>query len=171
MRHNLIRQIRSIRVQELILVRRIATTDYADGLSVLSLSPRKGFIVTEERFFLFIALCRMQNPTGWMLYPSENTRACSRDFQTDTASMARKRHCIRRKGFFRFLSLPTDTGATRDGHSTAQGGPVFVSRRNGRNGGKRPSRLHRGRKICTRVFFFLLLRAKSKLYTALCQRT
>ncbi|MDD5779673.1 MAG: hypothetical protein PUD40_01260, partial [Bacteroidales bacterium] len=44
-------------------------------------------------------------PDRGMLQPAENTRACSRDFQPATASMARKRHCIQRKGFSRFLSI------------------------------------------------------------------
>ena len=41
---------------------------------------------------LFIALRWMQDPGGAMVGLTENIQACLRDFQTGTASMARKRH-------------------------------------------------------------------------------
>ena len=41
---------------------------------------------------LFIALRWMQDPGGVMVGLAENVQACLRDFQTGTASMARKRH-------------------------------------------------------------------------------
>ena len=66
-----------------------------------------------------------------MLLPPENTRACSRDFQTATASMARQRHFASgARGLSRFLSFPTDTRqafipafVSPDGHRT--GGSAF----------------------------------------------
>ena len=48
--------------------------------------------VDKEGLSLFIALRWMQDP-GWvMVWLAENIQACLRDFQTGTASMARKRH-------------------------------------------------------------------------------
>ena len=41
---------------------------------------------------LFIALRWMQRPERVMVWLTENIQACLRDFQTGTASMARKRH-------------------------------------------------------------------------------
>ena len=41
---------------------------------------------------LFIALRWMQDPGGVMVWLTEKIQACLRDFQTGTASMARKRH-------------------------------------------------------------------------------
>ena len=40
--------------------------------------------------FLFIALRLMQNPIGWGRWLAEKTRACSREFQLDTASKVRQ---------------------------------------------------------------------------------
>ena len=45
-----------------------------------------------EGLSLFIALRWMQEPCGVMVGLAENIQACLRDFQTGTASMARKRH-------------------------------------------------------------------------------
>ena len=43
---------------------------------------------------LFIALRWMQRPERVMVGLAENIQACLRDFQTGTASMARKRHLV-----------------------------------------------------------------------------
>ena len=48
--------------------------------------------VDKEGFSLFIALRWMQRPERVMVRLTENIQACLRDFQTGTASMARKRH-------------------------------------------------------------------------------
>ena len=45
-----------------------------------------------EGLFFFIALRWMQRPERVMVGLTENIQACLRDFQTGTASMARKRH-------------------------------------------------------------------------------
>ena len=84
------------------------------------------FLVTEEVFlvvedkvcFFCLSPCAGCKPDRGMMYPAENTRACSRDFQPDTVSMARKRHFASgARGLSQFLSLPTDTGTKREFHS------------------------------------------------------
>ena len=85
-----------------------------------SLSRRARFLVTEEKLlvvedmvcFFVYRLALDAKPDRGMMYPSENTRACSRDFQTDTASMARKRHFASgARGFSGFcLLLPFRRG-------------------------------------------------------------
>ena len=61
--------------------------------------------VDKEGLSLFIALRWMQDP-GWVMVGlTENIQACLRDFQTGTASMARKRHLASTaRGFLMFLS-------------------------------------------------------------------
>ena len=82
----------------------------------------EGFLVVEERFVFFVyRLVTDAKPDRGMMYPFENTRACSWDFQTDTASMSRKRHfASSTRGFSGFCLSPTDTGAKQDGHEATR---------------------------------------------------
>ena len=66
-------------------------------------------LVTEERFYFVYRLVLDAKPDRGMLWPVENARACSEDFQPATASMARKRHCIQRKGFLSVFVFSADT--------------------------------------------------------------
>ena len=50
------------------------------------------FLVVEDKVYFCLSPCAGCKPDRGMMYPAANTRACSRDFQTATASMARKRH-------------------------------------------------------------------------------
>ena len=71
--------------------------------------------VDKEGLSLFIALRWMQDP-GWvMVWLAENIQACLRDFQTGTASMARKRHLASTaRGFLGFcLMTLVTTGLIR----------------------------------------------------------
>ena len=64
--------------------------------------------VDKEGFSLFIALRWMQRPERVMVRLTENIQACLRDFQTGTASMARKRHLTSSaRGLFCFCLMAT----------------------------------------------------------------
>ena len=55
---------------------------------------------------MFIALRWMQRPERVMMWLTENIQACLRDFQTGTASMARKRHLASTaRGFYGFCLM------------------------------------------------------------------
>ena len=60
--------------------------------SYMILLPGGQYARGKEGLSLFIALRWMQDPGGVMMWRTENIQACLRDFQTGTASMARKRH-------------------------------------------------------------------------------
>ena len=83
-----------------------------------SVSCRRG----QGLFFLFIALRWMQNPIGGCCSRLKIPELARGIFSRLQRPWLVRDICIRRKGFFRFLSFPTDTGATRD--DTAQG--VFL---------------------------------------------
>ena len=71
--------------------------------------------VDKEGLSLFIALRWMQGP-GWvMVWLAENIQACLRDFQTGTASMARKRHfASTARGFCGFCLMTHMSTLMRD---------------------------------------------------------
>ena len=71
--------------------------------------------VDKEGLSLFIALRWMQDP-GWvMVWLAENIQACLRDFQTGTASMARKRHLASTaRGFCGFCLMTHMSTLMRD---------------------------------------------------------
>ena len=73
----------------------------------MAVLPEVGYHpVDKEGLSLFIALRWMQDP-GWvMVWLTENIQACLGDFQTGTASMARKRHLASTaRGLFGFCLM------------------------------------------------------------------
>ena len=58
----------------------------------IALCCLEGSTPEDKCLSLFIALRWMQRPERVMVWLTENIQACLRDFQTGTASMARKRH-------------------------------------------------------------------------------
>ena len=66
------------------------------------------FLVTEDKvcFFLFIALCWMQNPTGGCCSRLKIPELARGIFSRLQRPWLVRDICIQRKGFFRFLSFP-----------------------------------------------------------------